>query len=548
MGSRERRIVGGALLVALATVAGGAAHAGEVETYPRVPETPEREASARRHRLDPGRVWLRAAAFDPLTDGEPEFGGRLPAGPPLRPGFKQAGGVFLLQLDGSATCASRSALTAAGVRILGYVPNHTLIVEVPDDAILEAIHSHRTTRWLGRLQPGYKISPTLQGMTSAGDAGATDIDVVLVPGESPEPVLSAIRERFAEVEVRYVRTTPTARLILGVPAGRLARVAAALIHDPAVLFVERTLPLELYNDAVVWIGQSYDRANGPGEAQEPDPKPYALSATLWNQGLRGAGQVVAVADTGLEYGLCFFDDPGEPVVAQTVTPPGTLTVQPGHRKLVAVNGTTGNALQVDDSFRHGTHVCGTVAGDSLVHPAGGASAGHDHGDGIAPEARIVFEDVGAIRSSSCSTSIIVNSMGDLLEQQYGAGARIATNSWGSGSGSYGSAAAEIDSFVWEHEEMLVIFAAGNDGASGVSNLAACKNGVAVGAGETYDADFMDVFGILDPENMTAFSSRGPTADGRLKRDFRCSTSSTIRTRLAIQVTPRCASRRSGDAT
>ena len=89
---------------------------------------------------------------------------------------------------------------------------------------------------------------------------------------------------------------------------------------------------------------------------------------------------VAVADTGLEYGMCFFHDPGEPVIPQSVTPPGTLTVQPAHRKLVAVNGTSGNALQVDDSFRHGTHVAASVAGDSAVHPVSPVSAGHDHGD------------------------------------------------------------------------------------------------------------------------------------------------------------------------
>jgi hypothetical protein len=321
------------------------------------------------------------------------------------------------------------------------------------------------------------------------------------------------------VEVRYVRDGDAARMILGVPAGHLSPLVAALIRDPAVLYVDRRLPLELYNDDVVWIGQSYDRVNGPGEAEEPAPKPYALSATLWNRGLTGAGQIVAVADTGLEYGMCFFDDPGEAVAPQTVTPPGALSVQPGHRKIVAVNGTSGNALLVDDSFRHGTHVTGTVAGDSLAHLAGGSSAGHDHGDGMAPEARIVFEDVGAVRSSSCSTSIIVSSVGDLLDQEYGAGATIATNSWGSGTGLYTSGAAEVDAFVWEHDDMLVLFAAGNDGASGFSNLGSCKNCIAVGATENYDATFLDVFGILDPENMTASSSRGPAADGRVKPDL-----------------------------
>jgi len=113
VGSRERGIVVVAWLIALATAAGSSAHAGEVETHPPIPATPEREASARRHRLDPGRVWLRAAAFDPLTDGEPEFGRTLPTGPALRPGSKHAGGVFLLQLNGPITSASRNAIAVS---------------------------------------------------------------------------------------------------------------------------------------------------------------------------------------------------------------------------------------------------------------------------------------------------------------------------------------------------------------------------------------------------------------------------------------------------
>ena len=40
----------------------------------------------------------------------------------------------------------------------------------------------------------------------------------------------------------------------------------------------------------------------------------------------------------------------------------------------------------------------------------------------------------------------------------------------------------------------------------------------MGATENFDPTFNDAFGILDPENMTAFSSRGPTADGRIKPD------------------------------
>jgi hypothetical protein len=516
---RQRRAVVGSLAIALAAVTVEAGRAREGRAFPPVPVGAEREAVARRNLVDPGRVWLRAAVFDPLTEGEPRLEELIPDGAPLRAGAADGAGAYLLQVHPAPDAALRARLHVLGARIHGYVPNRTWIVWLPDGEALDAIRTGQATRWLGRLRPGYKLSPELHRLISEGADGITEIDVVLLPNEAPEALADAVRERFEEVEVEFVRAGDSPRVVLRVPPRGLAPVVAALIRDRAVLFVDRLLPLVLFNDNLVWVGQSYDRVHGPAEAQASDPKPYALSATVWNHGLTGAGQVVAVADTGLEYGMCFFEDPGEPVTPQTVTPPGALSASASHRKIVALNGTSGNALLVDGSFRHGTHVSATVVGDDLAHLAGGASAGHDHGDGVAPGARVVFEDVGAVPSSSCSALIGVSSLGALLEQEYGAGARIATNSWGSGTGVYTSGAAEVDAFVWEHHDMLVLFAAGNDGAAGVSNLGSCKNCIAVGACENYDGSFQDVFGILDPENMAAFSSRGPAADGRVKPDL-----------------------------
>jgi hypothetical protein len=134
---------------------------------------------------------------------------------------------------------------------------------------------------------------------------------------------------------------------------------------------------------------------------------------------------------------------------------------------------------------------------------------------MAPAAKIIFEDIGGFRDGLCTTSIWVDSVMDVLEQEYNAGARISTNSWGTGD----DRPDEVDAAVWNREDLLVLFSAGNYGASGINEIATNKNAIAVGATENYDADFQDAFGILDPENMTAFSSRGPAADGRVKPDL-----------------------------
>lgn len=92
---------------------------------------------------------------------------------------------------------------------------------------------------------------------------------------------------------------------------------------------------------------------------------------------------------------------------------------------------------------------------------------------------------------------------------------------------YSAGASAVDDFMVENPDSLVLFAAGNDGEEGLSSVGApatFKNGVCVGAsmndidswyayqGKNIDPD------IFGKENVASFSSRGPTADGRLKPD------------------------------
>jgi hypothetical protein len=463
---------------------------------------------------DPHVLRLRAATFDPVRDGVPDLDGWVPSGPVLRPGV--ADRYRLVQFDGRVDGAVHARCRALGVDVIGYVPRGTLLVRLPEGATGERLDALVGRRWVGRVQPGYKLAPELR---RAGDlapsAEPVRIDAVLFAGEAPAPIVRALAERFPQAVVAFVDPEAVPSVTVAIPSGDAARLAGALARDPAVAFVAPRPPLEPLNDQAVWIGQSYDRVHGPVEAAEGDPKPYALAATVWARGLLGDGQIVAVADTGLEHAMCFFADPAHAVIPQSVAPPAPLALQLDHRKILAYNAPHPAALATDDSFRHGTHTAGSVAGDSLAHPAGPAAAGHDHGDGMAPLARIVFEDVSGSVNSSCSTSIAVDSIELLLQQEHAAGARVSSNSWGAGGGLF---ALEIDAAGWQLEDLLVVFSAGNNGAGGLTAPAACKNCVTVGAAENWDDAFRDVFGTLDPENMTAFSSRGPTADGRIKPD------------------------------
>jgi VCBS repeat-containing protein len=162
----------------------------------------------------------------------------------------------------------------------------------------------------------------------------------------------------------------------------------------------------------------------------------------------------------------------------------------------------------------------------------------------------------------------------LFQEAYTGGARIHSNSWGSdANGDYTIDSANVDDFVWNHRDMAITYSAGNEGidANGdglidndsTGSPATAKNVITIGASEndrqgdnpcdpalTYitidnptqttcaqqgGQNLYRVYGQAWPddypaepiksdqaagnaEQMAAFSSRGPTDDGRIKPD------------------------------
>ena len=203
------------------------------------------------------------------------------------------------------------------------------------------------------------------------------------------------------------------------------------------------------------------------------------------QGLTGEGEVIGCADSGLDQESCYFD---------------------GEGKVVSYTGFADSV-----SASHGTHVAASILGESSSPSTG------TEGNGIAYSATLSFFDIGKEAEDALDTPWSLD--WDLFPTAYADGARVHCNSWGSFTGtyswvglsnSYTRSALEVDRFSREHEDFLILFAAGNDGASGsstVSSPAIAKNSLAVGA---LDSTYMGV---------ASFSSRGPTPDGRIKPDL-----------------------------
>ena len=215
-------------------------------------------------------------------------------------------------------------------------------------------------------------------------------------------------------------------------------------------------------------------------------------------GLLGENEICGVADTGVDDLSCFLVDETH------MRTPRDAMVYDDMRKIIQY---IPFADEMDDIGGHGTHVVGTIVG-SMMH------GGLEIAEGVAPSAKVSFFDIGEMHEEYL---LVPDLEKYVLPMAYEAGARVHSNSWGTTSSQYDYFSAEVDTFTYDHPDMLVVFAVGNLGEYGpfISSPATSKNGLAVGASIVRD-DIDD--SILPNKTVASFSSNGPTFDGRIKPD------------------------------
>lgn len=274
-------------------------------------------------------------------------------------------------------------------------------------------------------------------------------------------------------------------------------------------------------------------------------------------GLSGRGEIVGVADSGLDTGV---RDAIHPDFAGRVAAIYSWPVAADWASVVTNVGADDGPD--DTRSGHGTHVAGSVCGDGTVSQP----LQSDLVRGLAFEANLVFQAVEqrlewttAYRNAyyqryrryppEYGLAGLPVDLIQLFQQAYEAGVRIHNNSWGGGDfGAYDNYAEAVDRFAWEHKDFLLLFAAGNDGSDGnrdgvvdegsVTPPGTAKNCITVGAAESVrgQGGYQLPYGQLWPgdyptnplrndkpsdnaDDIAAFSSRGPVRDGRVKPDL-----------------------------
>lgn len=364
---------------------------------------------------------------------------------------------MIIILDRVMTPDLRLAIETTGAKLEDYLPDHAYVVNLRN-ARIDALRKLDFVTHLVEYQDAWKIDPSIdtralqtESRKALKASGKVVAQVYLFPGEQINESLKVI-QAITGLDVVYNELVNDRFMIEVV--GSSAQVKS-LSKLSAVQWIESASEITMRNSTDRWIVQSNISGDFP----------------VYDAGIHGENQLVAVMDGRVRIDHCSFSDPeGDPIGDD-------------HRKIQAYNTSTSNP-----DF-HGTHVAGTVLGDNGVN---------DDTRGVAYNARLIF---------NTTPSFSFAAMNSRLSQHYSQGAAIHTNSWGDdGTTDYTGLARSIDTFSHENDDNLVIFAATN--LNTLKSPENAKNCLAVGASQ--DSNSQDSF---------CSGGIGPTDDGRRKPEI-----------------------------
>lgn len=462
------------------------------------------------------RVYLRGVTLDTSSQSvEPS----LPQGWRQSLSGDEGAQLWLVQFAAPLKDNWLAALKQAGLTPVAYVPDHALLVygRVPAQrlsalptAVAKALY------WQGAYHPYYRLAPALRPDAKPAPQGDVDVTVQVFAGADNLDATLAQLEGWASA--RYGEREPLLNLVnlrLRVPVERLKEIAAL----PAVVNVEPLPQFELLDEIQGQVlAGNITVSSGKTLAESPGYMDWLIAHGFPTD--PAAYPLVDVMDDGLDAGDA--DASLHPNFYQWGS-----TANPD--RVVYIRNCTSDASG-NNVGGHGTLNAGIVVGydaQTESYEAGG----YQLGLGISPFGRVaatkLFTNSRSFSWTRCSSSYT-----GVLQPAYQAGARLTSNSWGgNGAGTYTADSQEYDVLTRDvlpstagNQEMLHVFAAGNDGPSNITinEPATAKNVLAVGATENpRDSGVFDACGENNgdsADDLASFSSRGPTADGRAKPD------------------------------
>jgi hypothetical protein len=393
-------------------------------------------------------IMLRVGNFDPAQEV-------LPLPPNLRAKQTFAPAYYIVQFKSAIQESDKAGLRRRNLESLGYLPENAYILKL-DGARKDDLTKWNRVAWIGRFEPGYKLSPDLgkrsytsENRRNMASVGVLQFGVTLHDGADSADAVQAAKN--ADLEILEVsKMGPRWGILV---QGKLA-AAKVLAQSETVAFIEEAADANLRNDVTAWVAQTNQSGN----------------TSVWDHELHGENMIVGHMDGAPNLNHDMFRDP----VNNT---PG-----PNHRKVVFASASGSNS--------HGTHTAGTLCGDQ--QPITGSTFRNGH----AYKARFAYSPIPS--STGLYTALLTH---------YNVGARAHSNSWGDdGTTAYTQWCQSIDQYSWDREDATVVFAATN--TSTLTTPENAKNVLAVGNTQQQPN-----------QNNASTGGIGPTFDGRRKPEI-----------------------------
>eukprot|EP00759_Apiculatamorpha_spiralis_P019602 PhF_6_TR25492/c0_g1_i1/m.35471 len=347
-----------------------------------------------------------------------------------------------------------------------HVPPHAFLVFATPKVILESIPTAHL-KSMREFHPRLRVAE--RNTMSKCQSGKVDVLVSGLASSSPkhlqhvaDEIVSLIAQRLKRDVIHKVSTHHGRQKIrLHLKKMHMSQydgyptVLTVLQHIPNIRWIECVPTFLPQNKIATWTIQSSSDAN-----QHP----------IWDRNLTGMGMLVHLGDTGLDYDSCYFRDPSQDVVFYPQT-------NPKHRKVLTYQECVDDSEKREHEDRegaHGTHVSGSFVGLALSSEDSSKS---DY-NGMAKDAKLFFTDLTCGPDDSL---IVPDDMRDYYTPAYELGARVSSNSWGSDESpkSYIAVDRETDMFLYERQNSIAVFAAGNSPSAGILSPAASKNSLTV---------------------------------------------------------------------
>jgi len=456
----------------------------------------------------------------PLDTRGDEVQARTAARPPVETFAGRR--LHLVQFAGPVKPEWHAALAATGAEIVTYIPHNTYLVYGDEESLGRVRALGTFVQWEGDFASEDRIHPLARragagGRLSVpgGDLYAVQLVVDPATNEATSKVLDTLR--VGPVRSRF-RVLKYENVILPLDPAQLATLA----ERPDVVSIQPYVVPRMRDEKQ---GQILAGALSSGALTGPGYLSFLSAKGFTQAQFTASGFAVDVTDSGIDDG----------------------TTAPNHFGLYA-NGIFGGASRVAYNRLEGLLPGGTIQGCDghgtiNAHIIAGYSNltgfpfedadGYKYGLGIAP-----FVKVGS--SVIFSPNFTFPNYPNLQSRAYRDGARISSNSWGSAvNGAYSVDSQTFDALVRDaqpagsavpaagNQEMVIVFAAGNDGpaATSVGAPGTAKNVLTAGASENVraiggaDGCGLDDLGADSVGDIASFSSRGPTTDGRRKPDL-----------------------------